>query len=79
MAESEPDSLVLRQIDQKVGRLKHGLTALTEHAASIKDQMVGVRGDINRLRADFVSLEHRVDDMDTRFARIEKRLELTEV
>lgn len=82
MAESEPNSLVLRylrQIDQKVDRLEVGLTSLTEQVASLVDQMLGMRGDINVLRADFVRLEHRVDDMDQRLARVEKRLELTEV
>ena len=71
----EPDNFVLAYLRCKNGNLDRGLDALTARVGSMEEQVVGVRGDVVELGADFVRLEHRFDTLDS---RIERRLDLTE-
>jgi hypothetical protein len=74
MAE-EPESMVLRclhRIDERLDRVDASVTNLVSRVASVADQVAG-------LRKDFVRLEVRVDLMDDRLKRIERRLDLVEV
>jgi len=71
----EPDNIVLRylrRIDERLDRVDTSLQNLIARACSVAAQVAG-------LRKDFVRLEVRVDQMDDRMKRMERRLDLTDV
>lgn len=71
----EPESIVLRYlrpIDERLDRIDNSLSNLVFRVASVEERVAG-------LRKDFVRLEVRVDQMDDRMKRIERRLDLVQV
>lgn len=71
----EPDGIVLRyllRIDERLDRVDSSLQNLVARVGPVEEQVAG-------LRKDFVRLEVRVDQMDDRVKRIERRLDLSEV
>lgn len=71
----EPDNIALRylrRIDERLDRVDTSLQNLIARVGSVEEQVAG-------LRKDFVRLEVRVDQMDDRMKRMERRLDLTDV
>jgi hypothetical protein len=71
----EPESILLRclrRIDERLDRIDSGLQNLVARVGSVEGQVAG-------LRRDFVRLEVRVDQMDDRLKRIQRRFDLVEV
>ncbi|MFZ1109373.1 MAG: hypothetical protein WAN43_13645 [Rhodomicrobium sp.] len=67
------------RVDAKLDRILTALETATGRIASLEEQVALQRRESNLLREDFIRLEHRIDDMDQRLAKIEKRLDLVNV
>lgn len=70
----EPQNMVLRylrNIDACLDRIEHKLDELTTRIG-------GLERDGAAMKSDIVGLQIRMDNMDRRLSRIERRLELTE-
>jgi hypothetical protein len=77
----EPENLtlrMLRSVDSKQDTLMERFQDLTGRIGSIEDQLVGVKAELSGRRTDFVRIEHRMDRLDERLLRIERRLDLIE-
>ncbi len=66
------------RVDAKLDRILTALETLTGRTASLEEQVALPRRESNLLREDFIRLEHRIDGMDQRLAKIEKRLDLVD-
>ena len=66
------------RVDAKLDRILTALETLTGRTASLEEQVALQRRESNLLREDFIRLEHRIDGMDQRLAKIEKRLDLVD-
>ncbi len=64
------------RVDAKLDRILSALETATGRIASLEEQVALQRRESNLLREDFIRLEHRIDGMDQRLAKIEKRLDL---
>ena len=60
----------------KLDRVLDALEQVTMRLSSLEEQVSIQRREIGPMREDFIRLEHRIDGMDRRPARIEKRLHL---
>jgi len=68
----EPDSLVLRylrRIDERTERLENDMKDVKARLTSVEEQVA-------LLRTDVIHVHHRLDRMDERLTRVEKRLDL---
>jgi chromosome segregation ATPase len=66
------------KVDAKLDRMLEALENVTMRLGSLEEQTSLHRRETNLLREDFIRLEHRIDGMDRRLAKIEKRLDLVE-
>ena len=66
------------RVDVKLDRVLEALETVTMRRGSLEEQVSLHRRESNLLREDFIRLEHRIDGMDRRLAKIEKRLDLVE-
>ncbi len=62
--------------DAKLDCIMETLETVTMRLSSLEEQTSLHRRETNLLREDFVRLEHRIDGMDRRVRKIEKRLDL---
>ncbi len=60
-----------RRVDAKLDRILDILDNNVSRLSSLEEQ-------VSLLRRDVTRVEHRIDTMDTRLARIEKRLDLVD-
>lgn len=60
-----------KRVDTKLDRVLDVLENNVSRLSSLEEQVFLLRGDVTRI-------EHRVDNVDTRLMRIEKRLDLVE-
>ena len=68
----EPDSIVLRylrRIDERTERLEADMKDMKTRLTSVEEQ-------VSLLRSDTVHVQHRLDRVEDRLGRIEKRLDL---
>jgi hypothetical protein len=78
MAE-EPTNLIfeyLSRIDARLDSIEKKQDILLDRVASLEGPFAIMKSDLALMRADFAPLEHRVDNFDKRFERIEQRLGL---
>jgi septal ring factor EnvC (AmiA/AmiB activator) len=66
------------KVDAKLDRVLEALENATLRLGSLEEQVSLRRRESNLLREDFIRLEHRIDGIDRRLAKIEKRLDLVE-
>jgi hypothetical protein len=75
----EPENFVLqylRRMDTKLDRVVDELVNVKQRLGSLEGQVALMRRDFSQLREVFLRLEHRIDEMDGRMLRIERRLNL---
>ena len=78
---TEPDNLVLqylRRMDSKLDQVIESQTDLRNRVASLEQQVALGRQDSAHLRSDITRLDIRLDHIQDRLARIERRLDLSE-
>ncbi len=59
------------RVDAKLDRILNALDTITARLSSLEEQ-------IALQRRDLIRVEHRIDGMDRRLAKIEKRLDLVQ-
>ncbi len=64
------------RVDAKLDRILSALETRRDGLLPWRSMVALQRRKSNLLREDFIRLEHRVDGMDQRLAKIEKRLDL---
>ncbi len=64
------------RVDTKLDLILAALETVTMRLTSLEEQVALQRRESTLLREDFIRPEHRIDGMDKRHARIEKRLDL---
>ena len=60
-----------------IGGLKQGVADLTMRVGSMEQSVVGLRKNIAQLHGDIVITHHRLDHLETRVERIDRRLDIT--
>jgi hypothetical protein len=77
----EPDSLILRllrRIDDKVDRLIESVGDLKGRVASLVERTSRVQAELASIHSDFAGRSVRIDRIEGRLERIERRLDLSE-
>ncbi|MEA2756661.1 MAG: hypothetical protein QOJ54_2950 [Aliidongia sp.] len=77
----EPDSLILRllrRIDDKVDRLIESVGDLKGRVASLVERTGRVQAELASIHGDFAGRSVRIDRIEGRLERIERRLDLSE-
>ncbi|MFZ1430596.1 MAG: hypothetical protein WAS21_27985 [Geminicoccaceae bacterium] len=78
---SEPENITLvylRRLDGKLDQLVDAVGGLTQRMQAVETGLLELRRETVGLHGDVVQLVHRLDRLDGRVARIERRLDLVE-
>ncbi len=78
----QPDNLVLvylRRIDERLERMEADLQDVKRRLTALEESQARMHQDVAGVRGDYAGLQLRMDRFDDRLARIERRLDLTEV
>jgi chromosome segregation ATPase len=73
-----PNGQVLDYLREQFARLHTKLDHLAEDVTDLKRRMTSLEAQVALLHGDFANQSMRIDRLDTRLERIERRLDLTE-
>jgi chromosome segregation ATPase len=75
---NEAESLVLRRIDDKVDGLIEDVGDLKRRVTSLEERTSRVQSELAAIHSDFAGQFVRIDRIEDRLGRIERRLEFSE-